>query len=387
MPFPDDILSQYNKPPQKAVEFLRKKYPKLTWNYDDLDSEAHARAFTIAKVTQMDILLAVMQAIDVSVTAGTGYERFQKSLEPYLKLAGWWGEKFGLDENGNAVAVQAGSDTRLHRIWKTNTDQAVASGRWQQMQEAGVEFLQYRIDQRGVSTHHRADHELLDNMVWAFDDPAWDVIYPPKGFGCNCGAVSVTQRYMKRKGLTAQKSDIVQVEVTDRRTGEVRLQNALRINGNTIMPDKGFEAHVGKSACWQPDLNKYPAALASKYLQASMPGPAYERFFTGKDAGTVPVGIQNTNKDTMQTVMMESDTVDSSIAADQYAQLWQVIEQAELLVSKAGTLHAVRKQGESYWQAQMQERNNTLFVVSYAPTTDKEITQLKKKGKILRDNL
>ncbi|STE62655.1 putative head morphogenesis protein of bacteriophage [Escherichia coli] len=43
-------------PPKRAINYLKSKGYQITWDWEEMWQEAHARAFTVAKVTRLDIL-------------------------------------------------------------------------------------------------------------------------------------------------------------------------------------------------------------------------------------------------------------------------------------------------------------------------------------------
>lgn len=42
-------------PPKRAVSYLKSKGYSFTWDWEEMWQDAHARAFTVAKVTRLDI--------------------------------------------------------------------------------------------------------------------------------------------------------------------------------------------------------------------------------------------------------------------------------------------------------------------------------------------
>ncbi|HVJ27557.1 MAG TPA: hypothetical protein VM493_08430 [Vicinamibacterales bacterium] len=68
----DDALYAFDLPHEEAMEFLASKGYELTWRWDDMKGEAHRRAFTVAKVTKMSVL--------VTPCNGYGYCRDQYNV-------------------------------------------------------------------------------------------------------------------------------------------------------------------------------------------------------------------------------------------------------------------------------------------------------------------
>lgn len=67
--------------------------------------------------------------------------------------------------------------------------------------------MMYRI---GASVRHREQHVRWNNLILPKDDPLWNSIFPPNGYGCKCYTVAVTQarkdRY-ERDGVPAYNPD------------------------------------------------------------------------------------------------------------------------------------------------------------------------------------
>jgi uncharacterized protein with gpF-like domain len=53
--------------------------------------EEHARAFTVAKVANLDLLETIRASLDDVARNGGTFEQWQKDLVPELEKAGWWG--------------------------------------------------------------------------------------------------------------------------------------------------------------------------------------------------------------------------------------------------------------------------------------------------------
>ena len=50
-------------PPKRAINYLKSKGYQITWDWEEMWQEAHARAFTVAKVTRLDILEDIRGAL------------------------------------------------------------------------------------------------------------------------------------------------------------------------------------------------------------------------------------------------------------------------------------------------------------------------------------
>lgn len=97
----------------------------------------------------------------------------------------------------------------------------------------------------------RPAHAAMENRVYRWDDPVWDIWYPPNGFRCRCMVVSLTEAQVRGRHLTVE--NLMPHEV-DRRTGEAVF----------YYPDKGFSANPAKNV-FRPDLESIRPDLRAVY--------------------------------------------------------------------------------------------------------------------------
>ena len=57
-----DMRELLRMEPKLAVDYLNAKGYAITWNWQEALEDAHARAFTVAKVTRMDVLETIRTA-------------------------------------------------------------------------------------------------------------------------------------------------------------------------------------------------------------------------------------------------------------------------------------------------------------------------------------
>lgn len=166
--------------PKMAVDYLKSKGYKITWNWQEQLDAAHAKAFTVAKVTKLDVLETLRQATEDAVQSGMSERDFIKQLEPKLRALGWWGKQEMTDDLGRKTVVQLGSPRRLRTILRTNKSVAYHAGRYAEQIANSDEqpYWQYVAVQ---DSRTRPSHMALHGKVFRFDDPIWDTLYPPNG--------------------------------------------------------------------------------------------------------------------------------------------------------------------------------------------------------------
>ena len=195
--------------PRRALDYIKNKRLKPAFSYKDVWNEEHAASFTVAKAMQLDVLADIKGEVEKAIKDGTTFEQFKKSLKPTLIQKGWWGRREMTDPlTGETVNAQLGSDRRLKTIYQTNLRSAYQKGQYDRtMESTSHPYLMYRI---GSSVHHREQHLRWNNLILPKDDPLWNSIFPPNGYGCKCYTVAVSearkQKY-EQNGVPAYNPD------------------------------------------------------------------------------------------------------------------------------------------------------------------------------------
>ncbi|HEX9391487.1 MAG TPA: phage minor head protein [Usitatibacteraceae bacterium] len=257
MPEPVNLSFAFNLKPAEVLAYLRKKGYLLPDAWLALAAEDRARAFTVANVAKADVLLDIRNELLRTIESGTGYEGFLKALMPRLKAKGWWGIEETIDEEtGEVTSKTLGSPWRLETIYRTNVQTARMAGRFKQMlaNASNRPFWQYNgiLDQ-----HTRPYHAALQGKVFRYDDPIWDVIYPPNGFNCRCFVFAMNQRDLDRLGLKVTSSaGLLNIETVETANGEqtvatVRVAQAVG-RDKMFRTDPGFANNPGK-VFWPDD--------------------------------------------------------------------------------------------------------------------------------------
>ena len=251
MPDNVDLGFAAKLPPRRVIELFEAKGYAISWNWWDVWEAAHARAFTVTKAVQRDVLESIRTALGQALAEGQTRRQFARKLEPLLHSLGWWGRKVVVAPDGGAEVVRLGSPHRLRTIFDSNMRSTFgAARRRQQIENTGSRpFWQYdaRNDDRV-----RPSHAAMDGMVFRQDDPIWSTHYPPNGWNCRCRVRALTADQVRRKGLRVRDAagslTTVQQRVgVDKRTGEVieRPGTAYRFRSadgvtHTMAPDPGW---------------------------------------------------------------------------------------------------------------------------------------------------
>ena len=233
------------------MAYLESKGLRVTFNWQEMLDEAHARAFTAAKAMRLDVLRDIRSGLLDALREGKTLRQFQDQLTPLLQSKGWWGKQIVVGSDGQAQQVQLGSPHRLKTIYQTNLQSAYMAGRAKAQMEAGAfPYLMYVAVMDGRT---RPSHAALNGRIWRKDDPVWQTLFPPNGFNCRCRTRALTAGQMQREGLTlSEPPEILTREIsagTDQATGETfrTVQTGVRVmdaNGKpvTMWVDPGFNA-------------------------------------------------------------------------------------------------------------------------------------------------
>ncbi len=241
--------------PKDAVAYFRSKGYAITDQWQEMDGTAHSRAFTVAKAMRMDILEDVRAALDDALAEGITEREFINRLAPRLKEKGWWGKETWKDGQGNDREVQLGSVHRLKTIYRANVSSAYMAGRYRR-QLAAVNERPYWMYVAVMDSRTRPSHSALNGKVFRWDDPIWQYIYPPNGWGCRCMVRNLTGQQVRTMGLTVESGasyiQMAQREAgVNRQTGEVITVEHPVINlpdGRTMSPDIGWGHNPGATA-------------------------------------------------------------------------------------------------------------------------------------------
>ncbi|MDR1890137.1 MAG: minor capsid protein [Zoogloeaceae bacterium] len=278
------IFARLDLPPADAIAFFEKKGMHLSWDWHDTDAATHAQSFTVAKVTSLDMLGWFQNEIGRSLKEGRTFEDFKKSLRPRLSDAGWWGKKEMLDaDTGELTQVQLGSNRRLRTIFQTNVQTSYMAGRYKQYLD-NAENRPYWRYVAVMDSRTRAGHAALNGKVWRADDPIWQTLWPPNGWGCRCRVQALSAAEFEKSGrkLEDSRDAIVEKEVTINRDGDTMQVKGIRYvddagKEKVFWPDPGWDHNpaLAQSDELQALLKEKAEKLVAKYPASSASVQAY----------------------------------------------------------------------------------------------------------------
>lgn len=188
----------FNQLPQHNIKVLQWKKPQLSFNYNDLSHQAHLKAFTIAKITKLDLLKDIKDSLLKAQKQGKSFESWKKEIKPTLAKKGWLGEVEVTSPKTGEVKTIKVDNARLRRIYNTNMRTANAQGRANaQYALKGDIYLRYIALNDGLA---RENHLAMQGVTLHRDDPFWINHYPPNGWNCRCVVRAYTKEECENNG-------------------------------------------------------------------------------------------------------------------------------------------------------------------------------------------
>lgn len=175
----------------EAIDWHRRRDTFLTKDeFRRLDTASAQRAFTVANVAQLDLVVDVHKAIDAAVAKGTTLADFKKEIGP--RLAAEWQ---GTVKNPGA---------RLETIFRTNVQIAYGAGRYQQAAQVADRRPYWRFDGLKDSRQSKICRPL-SGVIRRWDDPWWKSRIPPLHFQCRSSFTTLTESQARRLGITTDE--------------------------------------------------------------------------------------------------------------------------------------------------------------------------------------
>ncbi len=196
---------------QQVKRYLLSKGASVTFDWEEMLEQEHDFNFTVAKMTELDMLTDTQLLVTQAITEGMTYQQFASLLKPMLIKKSWWGKQVMVDPwSDEEREVQLGSDKRIRTIYETNMRTARAYGQYQRTLRTS-QTLPYYVYELGPSRVHRKEHLKWAGLMLPVDDPFWETHYPPNGWGCKCRLRQVSQweyERLQRDGLTERVQEL-----------------------------------------------------------------------------------------------------------------------------------------------------------------------------------
>jgi SPP1 gp7 family putative phage head morphogenesis protein len=268
-----DFKLVFGMTPKQVVAYMKSKGFKVSWDWQDFIHEVHDKVFTVAKVTRLDLLQDIHNAILQAIADGESFDTFRLKLRPRLIDAGWWGKKDVVSPTGEIERVQLGSVRRIRTIYEVNRSTARAAADFQFQTDNAESKPWWKYLDVGDNRVRHEHHALsVEPVVYRYDDPIWKTLYPPNGFRCRCRVEAFSAAEVKANGWTfgSSKGRLVLLDrLLSQKTGEVVKVTGIRVPDRVgkvtvVAPDAGWNYNPGRST-YAPDLKGYDPKLAAQF--------------------------------------------------------------------------------------------------------------------------
>lgn len=298
----DDLKAVFYMEPEEIVEFFKNKGLKTSFDWHEVYEDAHAKAFTVAKMTEIDLLQDTKDLLEKSIKNGQSYNSFKKEAMELFEKKGWVGFKEVVnDKTGEKQTVELGTPRRLKTIYTSNINSAYAAGRYKEQMEE-IDIAPYWQYMTIADERTRPAHRAMHGKVFRADDDFWQTFYPPNGWGCRCFVRNLSKREVENAGLTVEKTDGKIKQVTEI-VGEQERPNSVYTfskDGNiySLKPDAGWASNVGKSS-WGIDVTAWNKVkdldenMKYKFLSQMAANPHREKAYISWASKIMSDGFKN----------------------------------------------------------------------------------------------
>lgn len=161
------IKINWDLPFLEQLDYLRSKGIVLSpESWRDVWKQANSRAFTVARVTEMDILHDIKSALDQAMESGATLKDFKAGLKDTLESKGWLapeGEKAKIILPDGSTRKRL-TGWRLDNIYATNSQEAYSTGRYKQLQEV-KDSRPYWMYVAVMDSATRPNHAALNGKI------------------------------------------------------------------------------------------------------------------------------------------------------------------------------------------------------------------------------
>lgn len=418
--------------PAKAIEWLQAKGVTAE-SYRNLTASEIAKVYTIARITDLDMLNDIKQSMIKAADNGQAFADWRKDILQHLQNKGW------LHPNGHDGKVIIdptsgevfGAPRRLENIYRTNMQTAYSAGQYQGYM-ANIDSRPYWMYDAVGDHRTRPAHAAMDGLVYRYDNPFWATFYPPNGYRCRCSVIALSERDMQRDGKVLSQSgehNLVETHKVYNKKGDSYPTIAYKApDGSLHTTDRGFGYNAGRMN-YRPNLDQYDRGLAHEFAKAEMGGAEFKAVFKqlseefyevkgrlkidGKPDNAEKIDIRNKlsrqvkfaagvlSKEVQQrtglkraTVWLSDDTlikqVDSregqGFAEDYYAFLPEFLANPDHIIRDGRELIFTTQRNQEYLWAVLKYIDDVeeVYLQSYRISNEKEIRKLMEKKEVLK---
>lgn len=395
--------------PKEALDYLKQRGEiTQSWSWVDLWGAEHAQAFTISRLTQVDLLKDIQAMITASVNGEMGRRDFMRDAKKALQDKGWWGEKEVIHPVTGEALKTTFNPARLQLIFDVNTRQAYAAGQWERMQASkrSHPYIRYVTMGDGLV---RKTHAVWSNVTLPVDDAFWHTHFPPNGYRCRCRVVSVSQREYD-KGKTPTGEDMLKTAPPTQWKEWVNPSTGASVQvPEGVHPAFSYNVGIAAERAKQmanlitEKMTAMPEPLAVKVAQALAKSPGFEAWFANPQGHSWPlvrvsqvdaeaIGSRLTVAQLSPDTVRKQALIHPELTAAEYALAQEVVANAnfKVLEGESSMIYVLQQANESTGGyvliVKATKTGEGLFVTSYrrlsrdAANSDAEVARLLEKG-------
>lgn len=396
---PDLRDTIYMDPGDIIAAWAERSDYRFSEHWTDTWEGEHAAYFTVAKIAKLDLLTAVRTSLDDVVRNGGTFEQWMANLVPELKKHGWWGvvQDEALTGTPDPVIV---NERRLRTIYRTNIRMSMAAGRWRkyQREKALFPYLRYRSDH--FRKHPRLDHKSWHGLILRVDDPAWQWMFPPNGWGCNCRVEQVSEARMRRMGWKVDQAP------NPPRHDFITAAGEIVSVPQGIAPGFGYNpgtAHLRvladrATASLTSAIGAGLEAVARQTLRELVADPAFDQFLALPDPQFPVMILDDMMADAIgakaRVAVLSEQTMAKQLhkrgdlAADIYRQLPGLGDRPDVVARDGENVLIVTREESGGWVVAIVKRTASgegLFVVSVRRQNEASLPRLLRDAEIILD--
>jgi SPP1 gp7 family putative phage head morphogenesis protein len=176
-----------NLPFKKAIEIFRKKKLIDARSFKEAEAAIKAITFSVQRIEFLNVINAMQKSLDEAFERGITYKDWLNDLPNFFK-------RIGLARKEPQL-----TPGHFETVFRTNQHSVYNAAKWGTFQaEDYVDSMRY--DTVG-DNRVRDEHAALDGLIFKKNDPIWDSIYPPNGYGCRCSTTPLSRYYLEKKNL------------------------------------------------------------------------------------------------------------------------------------------------------------------------------------------
>jgi SPP1 gp7 family putative phage head morphogenesis protein len=170
----------------EAADWFRSKIPVTATVADTLADYSGSRAFTVAALSQLEIVELVHASLLQAIERGTPFEEWKAEIEDVVTEA--WGKK---------------DSPHLQLIYRNATSQAYSAGRWRQMHEPSVKrFRPYGLYDGIADSRQTAFCKAWHGVIRKLEDFAEAGAVPQTHHACRSSIRNLRESEALRRGVT-----------------------------------------------------------------------------------------------------------------------------------------------------------------------------------------